>query len=248
MRPPRWPAAALVASSVLYSSWVLGPWLNPRMGLTMSLASDLAAADQPWHNVFRYADVTAGALALLAAARMLTGRRVRPGWRGWRWRRIGWPERLAWLFLAMFAVATTFDGGLTALPCAPSVDPGCPGNLEGGFPSVIVDPHTLTSAFAVIGGVGSIVSFWLSARPGSRDRTWSGGLAVGSIAINLGLLVELVRDGAHQGIWQRVELLSLSAWLIYAAVRSQQPDLSEPPPEAPRSPARVSLRPARRSR
>jgi len=236
-----------VASSVLYSSWVLGPWLNPRMGLTLSLASDLAASDQPWHALFRYADVAAGALALLAAARMLTGAR---GWRWWRWRRIGWPERLAWLFVATFAVATTLDGGLTALPCAPSIDPGCPGNLEGGFPSVIVDPHTLTSAFAVIGGVGSIISFWLAATPGSRDRTWSGGLAVGSIAINLGLLVELVRNGAHQGIWQRVELLSLSAWLIYAAVRSQQPDteLPDPSPEAARSPARASLRPARRSR
>ncbi|GIF49066.1 uncharacterized protein DUF998 [Asanoa ferruginea] len=220
MRPARWPAAALGASSVLYSSWLLGPWLNPRLGLTTGLASDLAAADQPWHEVFRYCDVAAGSLALLGSARMLVGGR---GDRRLRWHRLRAAERTAWVFVAVFALATIFDGGLTALPCAPSIDPGCPGNLSGGLLETLRDPHTLTSAFAVIGGVGSILAFWRSSRAGSTDRTWAAGLSVGSLAVNVGLLVELARNGDHEGIWQRVELANLAAWLVYAAVRSQQP-------------------------
>jgi hypothetical protein len=204
---------------VLYSSWLLGPWLNPRLGLTTGLASDLAAADQPWHEVFRYCDVAAGSLALLGSARMLVGGR---GDRRLRWHLLTRAERTAWLFVAVFALATIFDGGLTALPCAPSIDPGCPGNLSGGLLETLRDPHTLTSAFAVIGGVGSILAFWRSSRAGSADRTWAAGLSVGSLAVNVGLLVELARNGDHEGIWQRVELLNLAAWLVYAAVRSQQ--------------------------
>ncbi|GIF64445.1 hypothetical protein Ais01nite_24800 [Asanoa ishikariensis] len=225
MSPARWPAVAFGAASALYSSWLLGPWLNPRLGLTTGLASDLAAADQPWHELFRYCDVAAGSLSLLGSARMLIGGRGIL-----LWPRLSRAERAAWLFVAVFAISTIFDGYLTALPCAPSIDAGCPSNLDGGL-SAAFDPHTLTSAFAVIGGVGSIVSFWLASRPGSADRTWSGGLAVGSVVVNLGLLVELARDGGHEGIWQRIELLNLAAWLIYAAVRSQQSPRtrSEPP-------------------
>jgi Protein of unknown function (DUF998) len=219
VRRARWPAAALGASSVLYSSWLLGPWLNPRLGLTTGLASDLAAADQPWHEVFRYCDVAAGSLALLGSTRMLVGGR---GDHRLRWHLLTRAERTAWLFVAVFALATIFDGGLTALPCAPSIDPGCPGNLSGGLLETLRDPHTLTSAFAVIGGVGSILAFWRSSRAGSADRTWAAGLSVGSLAVNVGLLVELARNGDHEGIWQRVELLNLAAWLVYAAVRSQQ--------------------------
>jgi hypothetical protein len=225
--PARWPAYAFGAASALYSSWLLGPWLNPRLGLTTGLASDLAAADQPWHELFRYCDVAAGSLSLLGSARMLVG--GRGDWP--RWRRLSRAERTAWLFVAVFAVSTIFDGGLTALPCAPSIDAGCPSNLDGGL-SAAFDPHTLTSAFAVIGGVGSIVAFWRAARPGSADRTWAGGLAVGSAAVNLGLLVELAREGGNEGSWQRVELLNLAAWLIYAAVRSQQsPRTGSKPPD-----------------
>ena len=220
MTPARWPAVAFGAASALYSSWLLGPWLNPRLGLTTGLASDLAASDQPWHELFRFCDVAAGSLSLLGSARMLVGGR---GDRRPRWHRLSRAERTAWLFVAVFALATICDGGLTALPCAPSIDPGCPGNLSGGALHVVFDPHTLTSAFAVIGGAGSIIAFWRSSRAGSADRTWAGGLAVGSLAVNLGLLVELARNGTHEGIWQRIELLNLAAWLVYAAVRSQQP-------------------------
>jgi hypothetical protein len=221
VRPPRWPAVAFGAASALYSSWLLGPWLNPRLGLRTGLASDLAAADQPWHDLFRYCDVAAGSLALLGSARMLLGGRRdrRP-----RWHRISAAERAAWLFVALFAVSTICDGSLTALPCAPSIDAGCPDYLAGSPADVVFDPHTLTSAFAVIGGIGSIVSFWRAARAGSGDRTWAAGLAVGSLAVNVGLLVELARDGAHEGIWQRIELVNLAACLVYTAVRSQQPD------------------------
>ncbi|MDG4823106.1 DUF998 domain-containing protein [Asanoa sp. WMMD1127] len=209
MRPPRWPAAAFAASSALYSSWLLGPWLNPRLGIAGGLASDLAATDQPYHQLFRVADLAAGSLALLGSARLLVGRRVPTA------------ERAGWLSAAAFGLATIFDSSLTALSCAPSIDPDCP-ELSGDLADVALDPHTLTSVFAALGGIGSIVSFWLAARPGSADRTWAGGLAVGSVVVNLGLLVELVREGPHEGVWQRVELANLAAWLVYAAVRSQR--------------------------
>jgi len=207
---PRWPAVAFGASAVLYSSWLLGPWLNPRLGLTRGLASDLAAADQPHNRLFRVADLAAGSLALLGAARMLRGRRDR---------RPRGAERSGWLCAGAFAVATILDASLTALSCAPSIDPDCP-ELSGDLAAVARDPHTLTSVFAALGGIGSIVSFWLAGRPGSADRAWSGGLSVGSLAVNAGLLVELVREGPDEGIWQRLELVNLAAWLLYAGNRA----------------------------
>ncbi|MEV4624120.1 DUF998 domain-containing protein [Asanoa sp. NPDC049573] len=218
MTEARWPAVAFGAASALYSSWLLGPWLNPRLGLTTGLASDLAATDQPWHGLFRAADLASGSLALLGSARMLAGGRRD---RRLRWHRLGTAERSAWLFAAAFGVATVFDASLTALSCAPSIDPDCP-ELSGSLADVAVDPHTLTSVFASLGGIGSIVSFWVAARPDSADRVWAGGLAVGSVVVNAGLLVELIREGTHEGLWQRVELANVAAWLIYAAVRSQQ--------------------------
>ncbi|GAA1841694.1 DUF998 domain-containing protein [Asanoa iriomotensis] len=221
MRPPRWPAAAFGLSAVTYSSWLLAPWLNPELGLTTGLASDLAASDQPWHNLFRFGDVVAGGLVVFGSARMLLGgRRDRR-----RWRRLGRAERAAWLFAALFGVATICDGSLTALPCAPSIDPGCAAPLAGGVLSAVSDPHTITSGLAVIGGLGSIAAFWAASRDGSTDRTWAAGLTVGAVAINLGLLVELLRTdtGVEEAVWQRLELLNLAGWLIYAAVRSQQP-------------------------
>ncbi|GIF74566.1 hypothetical protein Asi02nite_40840 [Asanoa siamensis] len=213
---------------MLYSSWLLGPWLNPRLGLAHGLASDLAATDQPYHHLFRAADLAAGSLALLGSGRMLlsgrgsrrllSGRRSRRS----RWHRLGRAERAAWLGAGVFAVATIFDASLTALSCAPSIDPGCP-ELSGDLVDVALDPHTLTSVFAALGGIASIVSFWLSARPGSADRTWTAGLSVGSVVVNAGLLVELIREGRHEGLWQRAELANLAAWLVYAAFRSLQP-------------------------
>ncbi|MEV4537978.1 DUF998 domain-containing protein [Asanoa sp. NPDC049518] len=227
MRPPRWPAVAFAASSALYSSWLLGPWLNPRLGLATGLASDLAATDQPWHELFRAADLAAGSLALLGSARMLLGGRQD---RRLRWHALSRFERAAWLCAAAFGVATVFDASLTALTCAPSIDPGC-AELSGELAEVALDPHTLTSVFAALGGIGSMISFWLASRPGSADRTWAGGVAVGSVVVNAGLLVELVREGQHEGVWQRVELANLAAWLLYAAVRSLQSPRtrSEPP-------------------
>jgi hypothetical protein len=199
------PAAAFAASAALYSSWLLAPWLNPRLGLTTGLASDLAATDQPHHSLFRIGDLAAGSLALLGSARLLLG-----------WRRLGGPERAAWLGAGAFGLATIFDASLTALSCAPSIDPDCT-ELSGDLSDVAFDPHTLTSVSAALGGVGSIVAFWVGSRPGSADRAWAGALSVASLAVNTGLLVELVREGPHEGVWQRVELATLAAWLFYAA-------------------------------
>jgi hypothetical protein len=200
----RLPAAALGASAVLYSSWLLAPWLNPRLGLTTGLASDLAATDQPYHQLFRVADLAAGSLALAGSARMLL--------RGGR----TWAERAAWLGAGVFGLATIFDASLTALSCAPSIDPNCT-ELSGDLPAVAFDPHTLTSVFAAAGGVGSAVAFWVAARPGTADRAWAGALSVASLAVNAGLLVELVREGSQEALWQRAELATLGAWLVYAA-------------------------------
>ncbi|MEV0716130.1 DUF998 domain-containing protein [Asanoa sp. NPDC050611] len=204
MRPARWPAAAFAGSAALYSSWLLAPWLNPRLGLTTGLASDLAATDQPWHRLFRVADLAAGSLALVGAARMLLG---------------GRQARAAWIGAGVFGLATVFDASLTALSCAPSIDPDCT-ELSGDLSDVAFDPHTLTSVSAALGGVGSMVAFWPASRLGSAGRAWAGALSVASLAVNAGLLVELVREGPHEGIWQRVELATLAAWLVYAANRA----------------------------
>jgi hypothetical protein len=196
----RWPPAAFAAAAVCYSTWLLGPALNPAIHPAATVASELAARDQPWSWVFRAGDLSAGALALSAGAYLAVPAR------GWL--------RVGWVAAAVFGLATVLDAGLTPLSCAPSVDPGCPSLTADEF----TEPHSWTSSFAVAGGMASLVALSLAARRSAPRFALAGAvLAVLAIATSLVTLVQILGDGDTEGIWQRGQLAGLSAWLLYAA-------------------------------
>jgi hypothetical protein len=199
-----WPSAALVAAGVCYSSWVLGPVLNPAIHPAETVASELAATDQPWSWVFRAGDALTGVLALSAAVAL-----VRPA--------CGW-ARVAWVAAAVFGLSTLLDAAAAPLSCAPSVDPGCASLTS----DELVEPHSWTSSFAVAGALAALVAVALWLR---RRRPWFAALgfvlAGLAIAVSLVTLAQILSESDTEGIWQRGQLAALSACLLYAGAAAR---------------------------
>jgi hypothetical protein len=199
-----WPPAALAAAAVCYSTWVVGPALNPAIDPAATVASELAAIDQPWSWVFRTGDAVTGALALAAGAFLATRSR-------------GW-ARVAWVGAAVFGLSTILDAGVAPLPCAPSVDPGCPALTT----DELTQPHSYTSSFAVAGGLASLVAlalWWRRRRPPFAAAGF--GLAVLAVAVSLVAMTQILTGSPTEGGWQRGQLACLSGWLLYAAVAAR---------------------------
>lgn len=80
-RPARAAVGLLVAGGVAYADWVLQLVLPVRADLMNSFVSELSAADQPFHQVFRVADLVGAVLLVLgAAAAWLATRRHASTW------------------------------------------------------------------------------------------------------------------------------------------------------------------------
>ncbi|MFG3600894.1 DUF998 domain-containing protein [Micromonospora chersina] len=196
------PALALALAGVLYSSWLIGPLLNPAFGLLDGYASELAARDQPYHLVFGLGDLVVGALA--SATGLALVRRAR-----------GWPRR-AWWGLVAFGVATALDGTVSSMDCAPSADARCARLAELGELSWRDQGHSVSSAVAIAAALASLFALLVSRRGRRASFRW--GLAVAAVLLvgTAGTLVEVIRPDAALGAWQRVQLLGLSGWLLYA--------------------------------
>ncbi|MGW4297859.1 DUF998 domain-containing protein [Micromonospora chersina] len=196
------PGLALALAAVLYSSWLIGPLLNPAFSLLDGYASELAARDQPYHLVFGLGDLVAGAIG--SATGLALARRTR-----------GWPRR-AWWGLAAFGVATALDGTVSSMDCAPSVDARCARLAEVGALSWRDQWHSVSSALAITAALASLFALLVSRRGRRASFRW--GLAVAAVLLvgTAGTLVELIRPDAALGAWQRVQLLGLSGWLLYA--------------------------------
>ncbi|MFJ6198500.1 DUF998 domain-containing protein [Micromonospora sp. NPDC092111] len=195
------PAVALALAAVLYASWLFGPVLNPRLGLVGGYLSELAARDQPYHLFFQLGDVATGLCAAVAGLVLARVARDMP-----------WP---AWWGAVLFGVATALDGGYTSMDCAPSVDARCARLEELGDLSWRHQAHTVTSAVAVTGGLLSMVAILTVLRGAARRRP---GLAVAVVLAvgTVGTLVASVDPGFGLGLWQRVQLVGLSGWLLLA--------------------------------
>ncbi|WP_161557745.1 DUF998 domain-containing protein [Micromonospora sicca] len=209
------PGLALGLAGVLYSSWLIGPLLNPAFGLLDGYASELAARDQPYHLVFGLGDLVVGALA--SATGVVLARRAR-----------GWP-RWAWWGLVAFGVATALDGTVSSMDCAPTADARCARLAELGAVSWRHQGHSVSSSVAVAGGLVSLVALLVALRGRRVPFRW--GLPVATVLLvgTAGTLVELAHPDAALGAWQRVQLLGLSGWLVYAGVVAARTD---PGPEA----------------
>ncbi|MEH0846092.1 DUF998 domain-containing protein [Micromonospora sp. CPCC 205711] len=205
MSPPRpvraLPAAALGLSALCYASWLFGTVLNPRLGLVDSYLSELAARDQPHHLFFQLGDVVTGLLA--AAAGLVLSRTARD------------VPRLAWWATVVFGVCTALDGGITTMDCAPSVDPRCARLEDLGALSWRHHAHTVTSSVAVAAGVLSLVVL-LAVLRGPVRRRWGLAVAVVLLIGTVGTLVGAAYPDFGLGLWQRVQLVGLSGWLLLA--------------------------------
>ncbi|WP_051367971.1 DUF998 domain-containing protein [Hamadaea tsunoensis] len=187
----RW---ALIAAAVLYSSWILGPWLDPAVGAVSGYASEYAAPTQPHHLFFQLCDVACGLLCALVgtvSALRSTGSLVRWGWWG----------------LALFGVSTMVDGGVTTMGCSPTADPACDPDAGSWLHAL----HGLSSSAAVLGI--AVAAACLTAAAAGRAR-WTGGVLCGTLLLTTAIagFTDTV-----PGVWQRIQLVAIAAVLGWAA-------------------------------
>lgn len=132
-------ATLTILSAVLYCSWPLGFWLNPK-AMSSGLASELGAFGQPYNWVFIWGDIVSGVLLVVAVVLLM-----------WLYRLKGW-ARLALVFLAIYGTCGVLDAALP-MHCLPS---------EQVCGSVFSDPMLiLHGAFDLIGStvlIGTLVA------------------------------------------------------------------------------------------
>lgn len=195
-------AVLLVAGAVLYSSWVLAFVLNPGNPFE-GFASQLAATDQEHGFLYRTGDLLTGIVLTVAG---LLGLTVRPH---------RFFTTVGWLALVVFAIGTIADSRLP-LHCS---KPAC----EATQVPLTHQWHALTSTVSVTAAVVSALAFIIAIfvyRAPTAMRV--AGVSVVALFL-IGTLWMLVGvddpSGSHAwlGFAQRVELLSMSGWLVLAA-------------------------------
>lgn len=193
-------AGCCVCAAVLYSLWVLGPWINPDLDALNGYVSEFAARDQPGSWLFRIGDGLAG---LLAAAAAVAGMRCSRG------------GFVGWSGLLVFGVATGLDGALTPMTCASFVDSGCAvRELVGALPAT----HTLHEMTSSVAALGMLAAMGGLARAGIGPPArwgWAWCSATGlATVVTLGALWM----GTGAGVVQRAQLGLIATWLIALAV------------------------------
>ncbi|NKS32946.1 DUF998 domain-containing protein [Rhodococcus hoagii] len=196
-------AALLISGAVLYSSWVLAFFLNSGEGPFEGFASQLAATDQRYGILYRSGDLLTGIVLTVAAVLGLT---ITP-------RRF--LTTVGWLALGVFAVGTIADSRLP-LRCSTAA-------CEATQVPLTHQWHAVTSTVSVTAAVVSAVAFIIAIFVHRAPRAmWWSGLAV-VVLFLVGTLWMLVGvddpSGSHSwlGFAQRVELLSMSGWMVLVA-------------------------------
>ncbi|ADD39785.1 DUF998 domain-containing protein [Stackebrandtia nassauensis] len=198
-------AIALLASGVVYASWLLGGWVNPGLGPVVSYASELAASDQPGSLAFRIGDLVAGAAACVAGL--------------WALRRRPW---LGWACVVAFGVFTMLDAGLFNMSCAPSLDPTCATAEVAGKVPLRHQIHTLSSSLAAAAPFVGLIAFaW-------AWRTVTAWVLSGLMVAATAATMLAVATDHLVGVAQRLQLLIVSAWLVWLALRTWRATSSDP--------------------
>lgn len=199
----RWEARAVAGccacAAVLYSLWLLGPWINPGLDALNGYVSEFAARDQPGSRLFRIGDGLAGLLATAAAVAGIRCSGRGAGWSG----------------LLVFGVATGLDGALTPMTCASYVDSGCAvRELVGALPATHA-VHEMTSSVAALGmlvAMGGLARAGIGP-PARWGWAWCSVTGLATV-VTLGALWM----GTGAGVAQRVQLSMVATWLIALAV------------------------------
>ena len=146
----RWWLLPAIGILLSYNTWVLWAPLNGQAQILDGYLSELSAADQPHHLVFRGGDLITGVLAGLLGAGALRHWSARAGRRR-RW----W--LLAAAGLVLFALGTAVDAVL-AMDCSPALDQQCRLAEEAGTLSTAHTLHTGSSMLAQVGITVSLVA------------------------------------------------------------------------------------------
>jgi hypothetical protein len=188
-------------AGLLYSSWPLGYWLNPRAN--RGLASNLEALHQPYNWVFILFDIVSGALICIAVWWLL--RFVRKHRR----------KDNVWLETAIIGVG--IFGFLTALDAVLPLN--CVETVQKCLPP-LEDPYFVIHGIASIGSIFgltlSIIAFWwLLARDGRVRHVarWTlHAMLFVWFAFGVGTAVLVARDRSS-GLSEHFFILICSFWL-----------------------------------
>ncbi|MEU7139352.1 DUF998 domain-containing protein [Nocardia sp. NPDC046473] len=199
-------AAAILIAGVCYSSWVLEFVLKIDVDPVNSFLSELDAEGKPYRAVFATADKIVGVMLIPAAigGLLLFPRR--------RFTTIGW------VALFCFGAATIADVLLPLKDCTAN-DNACGGSSEL-FPQ-LHQPHALSSTIAVTSIAVATFAFSVAAFRYHRWRILREAglvvLVVGSAATVWMLVADNLPGNYALGIAQRIQVGSMSLWLITLA-------------------------------
>ncbi|WP_084654563.1 DUF998 domain-containing protein [Nocardia altamirensis] len=200
-------ATAILIAGVCYSSWVLEFVLPIDVDPVNSFLSELDAEGKPYRAVFATADKIVGALLIPAA---IGGLLVFPR------RRL---TTVGWVALLFFGAATIADVLLPLRDCTAS-DTACGGGPSELFPQ-LHQPHALSSTIAVTSIAAATFAFSLAAFRYNRWRILREFglvvLVVGSAATVWMLVADNLPGDYALGIAQRIQVGSMSLWLITLA-------------------------------
>lgn len=200
-------AAAIAVAALCYSSWVLEFVLPIDSDPVNQFLSELDAEGKPYREVFGTGDKIVGLLLLPAA---LGGLLIFPR------RRL---TTVGWVALACFGASTIADALLPLRDCTPG-EPGC-GTPSELFPQ-LHQPHALTSTLAVTSIAIAVFAFSLAAFRYHRWRILREFgvvvLVIGSLATVWLLVADNLPGEYALGIAQRIQVGSMSLWLLTLAV------------------------------
>ncbi|MEU0873167.1 DUF998 domain-containing protein [Nocardia brasiliensis] len=222
-------AAAILIAGLCYSSWVLEFFLKLDIDPVNSFLSELDAEGKPYRQVFATADKIVGALLIPAA---IGGLLLFPR------RRL---TTVGWVALFCFGAATIADVLLPLRDCAKG-DTTCGGGGSELFPQ-LHQPHALSSTIAVTSIAVATFAFSLAAFRYHRWRILREfGLVVlvlGSAATVWMLVADNLPGNYALGIAQRIQVSSMSLWLITlaAAVILEGREWTDPDPGEATSPS-----------
>lgn len=168
---PQWVGMLAVAAWVTYSSWVLAFLLHTSLDPIRAWVSELGAAGQPHHLVYRFADRISGGLFVLAGMLLvMASRRWRPSR---QWKTLGG--------LTVLGGANLLVEAFNALPCAPSLDQTCLDRLLSTDPTLAEQFHAAASLVGTTALIGSLALSWWIVRHRRGPAWWGlGGLIVAS--------------------------------------------------------------------
>lgn len=211
-----------VITALVYSSWVLGPWLNPNLDSVNAFASELGADGQPFAWVFRLADIVA-AIGFIAVAwlaypkwlRRVSISRSRAAW-------LDTLPHLVWLSVVLFAGATLLDAAFP-MPCAESQIPH----------SVALSPQCRTTSMlvhetaSILVGVGTIaataLSTWMFCAYQLPNRFAIAATAASHIALTAYTGIDSFLHWPGKGLSQRGAIVALVLWWVIYVVSVVKP-------------------------